>query len=191
MAEATETVRWYFNDLIAVYTHTLEAMRRHAVDESLLKVPGGKEAINSAVATLELHLKKLEERVNEMGGPGAVGQMKEAMTSVTGFLTGLYGQVRNQAASRILRDDYTGLSFLMTCSTMLHTTCIALGNTRASETTSQLVNELPRVIIGISNLLPKAVIADLAKDNVLINLDAAQTTIMEVKQAWERVPAPV
>lgn len=180
----TETLRWYTNDLIAAHRHVVEAMRRNQNEDALKIVPGALACVENIVATLDKNLKVLETRVERLGGAGVIGSVKEAVTAVTGFFTGLYGQARPQAASRILRDDLVALNFLMTCTTMLHTTSRALGDANTTDVTHTMMREMPPLIMRLTDLLPAAVLYDLSKDHAGLNPAAFDMTIEEVKDAW-------
>jgi hypothetical protein len=184
MKNPSDTVRGYVTDMMGAHRHVLEAVTRHAEDPSLAKVPGAQATIARIVSVLDSQHRLLEARAQQLGGAGAMGGIKEAVTSVTGFLTGLYGQVRGETASRMLRDDYTGLNFLLVCATMLHTTSTALGDAETTSVCSTIVRGLPPLLMDLQELVPRAVVRDLAEDHPGLDTIADAKTIPEVKAAW-------
>ena len=184
MKKGYDIVRGYTADQIAAHRHVLEAITRHAEDPSLSKVPGASVVIARAVEMLAAHIKLLDARVTALGGQGPVGGLKEAVTSVTGFLTGLYGQVRGETASRMLRDDYTGINFLLVCTTMLHTTARAFNDEQTTDVTSIIMRDLPGVLMTLQDLVPEAVVIDLAADHPELDRRADSMAGMEIKAAW-------
>jgi hypothetical protein len=179
-----ETVLWYVNDLIAAHRHTLEAVRRHERDDDLHVVPGAHAAVSALAAGLERHIALLESRAQAMGGQGVVGNLKEALTTVTGTLTGLYGAVRSETPSRMLRDDATAANFLMTCTTMLYATARALGDNTTAGAAEDIMKRFPPLIMELQGVLPEAVVIDVSKDHPGANPAADEETVRQVKIAW-------
>lgn len=184
MKDAREIIKGYATDLLAVHRHMLEAMKRHAVDEQVRSLPGALDVVNRATEVLRSNMTRLEARLSGMGGQGAAGQIKEAITTASGFLAGIYGQARGEPVSRDLRDDYTAMSFVMVCTTMLHATARALNDPETAGVTMQMMRELPPVIMRLSELVPRAVVAELASEHGIMDGSAEETTIREVKETW-------
>lgn len=179
-----ETTRGYLNDLLAVHRHVLEAIKRHADDKNIQDLPDAVTTLNDTTTILTRNIRHMEARLETMGGPGAAGQIKEAVTTVTGFLTGLFGQVRAETASRMLRDNVTALNFLMTCAEMLDTTAHALGDEHTASVTHNIMHELPPVILRLTDLVPHVVVHDLARQHPELNLSADERTIRETRESW-------
>jgi hypothetical protein len=181
-----QTVCRYLGDLIAVHTHVGEAVARHAKDERVFRIANGRAVMERADAVLKKHLEELEAYAKTSGGVGAMGMIKEAITSMTGFVTGLYGTIRGEAASRMFRDDYTGISFVMICTQMLHTTARAVGEVTISAMLLRHMEELAEVIMEINGVLPYAVMADLGTDGEpIMNPHAGEEAAREQTQAWK------
>ena len=190
MPTGHDTVQRYLGDLIAVVRHVSEAVERHSRDDALNRVVGGAAVVTNASDVLKRQLSALEYHATTIGGVGMAGVIKEAVTSLSGFLTGLYGSIRGEAASRMLRDDYTGLSFVSMCTAMLHTTALAVGDDRTADLTRQHLDELPPVILAISELVPHAVVADLAADRVpIVDPDAPTLAIKHLIDSWRTQPS--
>lgn len=184
---AERTVEGYLGDLIAVVRHVDEAIARHAKDERLHRVAGAAKVIENADAVLKRHLAALETYAKTIGGTGWTGAFKDSVTTVTGFITGLYGTIRGEAASRMLRDDCTGVSFVLICTQMLHTTAIATGDVTIKTMLHDHIEELAEAVVAINGVLPHAVVSDLGADGVPIsNPRAGDEAARSHAQAWMR-----
>ncbi len=191
MTSAQNTIKHYVGDLSAVIRHVSEALDRHSKDDHLIRLSGATAVIENASTVLKRQLAAMEYHSNSIGGTGLGGAVKETVTSVTGFLTGLYGTLRGETVSRMLRDDYTGLSFVLICTEMLHTTALAVGDSRTADLTRQHIHELPPVIKALSALVPFAVVADIAADKVPISFAQAATAAAQTHvDAWQNETSP-
>lgn len=190
MANATDTLRGYIADLISVLRHTCEAVERQSNDSNVCRVSGASRVVQDINQMLRRQLTALEQRQQSLGGSGMVGTVKEAVTSVTGFITGLYDKMRSETASRALRDDYTALNFIYLCTGMLHTTALAVRDVQTAELTRQNMDELPPRIMALHGLVPHAVVADLGADGVPISdAQAADTAVRSMENAWRSISA--
>ncbi|HLO40366.1 MAG TPA: hypothetical protein VK176_05025 [Phycisphaerales bacterium] len=181
-----DTVRGYVNDLIAAHRHVLEAMKRHPKDSSLMQVAGAAETLSDVCTRLQWNIEVLEQCTSELGGKGAAGHLKEALTVMSGAVTGIYGQLRPEAASRMLRDDHTALNFLMTCSWMLHITARSLGEDATADRSEQIVRGFPPLIGRVSHMLAAAVVTDLRKEGHELMTESTSTGIALWQDAWTR-----
>jgi hypothetical protein len=180
-----DTVRQYLGDLIAVLNHVSQAVSTQSKDDGLMRLPHASHVIDNLNATLLRQRTALEAHIKGLGGATVGGGLKEVLTTVTGAIVGLYGKARGETASRMLRDDYTALSFVSICTTMLHTTALALNDPAVAELTRQHMIDYPPLIMAISELLPDAVIADLAADKAVIaNHNAADQANVNLKDSW-------
>lgn len=188
MTTQEQTARQYLGDLIAVNEHVSKAMLRQKDDEGLARVRGAGTLIAHAQGVLDRHRAALEVRVKSMGeGDGATlgGAIKDAVNAVTGTLAGLYGKARGETASRMLRDDYTAMNFVSVCTTMLHTTALALNDTATADLTRQHLQDYPALIMALNDLVPHAVVADLMADKVAVTEHAAaHHAVDHVHEAW-------
>lgn len=185
MTTNQETIREYLGDLIAVLNHVSTAVSTQAKDDGLMRIPHASHVIQSTSDVLLRQRTALEAHVKSLGGVTTGGGLKDVLTTVAGALAGLYGKARGETASRMLRDDYTALSFVSICTTMLHTTALALQDSAVAALTRQHMADYPPLIMAISELVPDAVVADLAADKALIaNANAAEQAGANLKESW-------
>lgn len=183
-SSGTSTVRGYISDLIAVARHVRGAIDQQLSGSSLINVAGADKVLRQAAAALKAGQTELENRLRETGGLGVATHLKEAATSVTGFLTGIYGQVRGETTSRALRDDHTGLNFVVVCASMLDTTARALGDLDTARVTEALMQGLTGPIMEVGVLIPRSVVNDLAVEGHPVQAAAAERSIAAVRAAW-------
>ena len=185
MTPNQETVREYLGDLIAVLNHVSTAVTVQLKDDGLMRVPHATHVIQHTSEVLLRQRITLENYVKTVGGVTVGGGLKDVLTTVAGALAGLYGKARGETASRMLRDDYTALSFVSICTTMLHTTALAVNDSDVAEITRQHMMDYPPLIMAISELVPDAVVADLAADKAVIsNHSAAEQAGANLKDSW-------
>ncbi len=189
-ATREETVRSYLGDLIAVLDHVSKAVGKQAGDDDFRRIAHAGRVIDNLNSVLIRHHADLEAHVKAMGGTNAGGVLKDMLGTVTGALAGLYGKMRGETAARMLRDDYTALSFVTACTTMLHTTALALNESATAALTLRHIQEYPPLIMALSELLPHAVVADLAADEVpVVNAGAAEEAIRNLNDSWHGASA--
>jgi len=92
----------------------------------------------------------------------------------------------------MLRDDHTALSFVTVCTTMLHTTALALNDSATAALTLRHIQEYPPLIMALGELLPHAVVAELIADNSLaVNPGAAEEAIRNLNDSWHGASAAI
>jgi len=189
-ATREETVRSYLGDLISVLDHVSEAVAKQASNDEVRRIAQAGRVIDNLNSVLIRQRADLEAHVKAMGGTSGGGVLKDVLGTVTGALAGLYGKMRGETAARMLRDDYTALSFVTVCSTMLHTTALALNDSATAALTLSHIQEYPPLIMALSELVPHAVVADLAADKALVvNLAAAEEAIRNLNDSWHGASA--
>jgi len=189
-ATREETVRNYLGDLISVLDHVSEAVAKQASNDEVRRIAQAGRVIDNLNSVLIRQRADLEAHVKAMGGTSGGGVLKDVLGTVTGALAGLYGKMRGETAARMLRDDYTALSFVTVCSTMLHTTALALNDSATAALTLSHIQEYPPLIMALSELVPHAVVADLAADKALVvNLAAAEEAIRNLNDSWHGASA--
>lgn len=189
---ATDTVRGYTVDLIAVLDHCADAIKRQMNEDQLTRIAGAGPALRQVHQTLCRQRDALQRRAESMGGGGMTEALKDAMTAVSGFFAGLWGKVRPETASRMLRDDYAALAFVSVCTQMLHTTALTVRDIGTAQLTLQHLNELPPLQMAVNELVPAAVVADLGIDGVPIeDPNAAEAANENWRDAWRHASVPV
>ena len=186
-----ETVRSYLGDLISVVDHVSQAVGKHASDDDLKRIAAAPGVISNCHAVLVRQHEELQARLTAIGGATGGGVLKDMLTTATGALAGLYGKMRGETASRMIRDDYTAVSFRTACTTMLHTTALAVNDNATAELALRHIGQYQRVVMELSDLLPEAVMADLVLDKVtVVHPNAAELATKQIDELWQRNSQP-
>jgi len=180
-----DTVRGYVGDLLAAHRHVLEAVERHCESPAVARIPHAEGRLMALREALKSQKASLTEVLDATGREGASAQVKEAVTTITGFLVGIYGQVRGETASRMIRDNCTAVSFLNTCAAMLHTTAVAFRDERVAGVAVNVMNELPGHVMTLADLLPHAVAIELHAEHSEASINAAEVTVQAIHDSWK------
>lgn len=181
--EQTENLRMYVNDTAAMAKHIEGAFDQQCNDDDVRSHIAVHQMITSMHSTLAAQRVTMEMYAEEAGG--SVGAtLKEAVTTVTGALAGLYGKVRKHPLSRILRDNYTALSLACVAYEMLHTTALGLRQKGLADAALRHLSELTPLIMAVTKIIPEVVLEELAKDDPTIDLSVAKQALENTLGAW-------
>lgn len=184
---ATETqndnLRMYVNDTAAMAKHIESAFAQQLEDKGVQAHAAAHQMIQRMHATLAAHRETMERHVEELGG-GVGATVKEAVTTVTGALAGLYDKVRKHPLSRILRDNYAALSVAAVAYEMLHTTALGLGEQALGATALRHLKETAPLIMEVTKIIPGVVLQELAADDPAIDTSLADKAVENTLGAW-------
>ncbi len=181
--EQTDNLRMYINDTAAMAKHIEGAFEQQRKDSDVQSHPAAHQLIermHSILATQRVTMEKYAEEA----GSGVGATLKEAVTTLTGALAGLYGKVRKHPLSRILRDNYTALSLACVAYEMLHTTALALHQKGLADTALHHLTEITPLIMSMTEIIPDVVLEELAKDDASIDLSVAKQARENTIKAW-------
>lgn len=126
------------------------------------------------------HLKALSE---QEGASFSVA-VKGGITAVTGTFAGLYGKIHEHPLSRLVRDDIVALNFASISYGIMLTLGLSTGHNVCTVLASRAVEEMPPLIVHLTDLLPVIVGEELAKDAPLVNPAAVQIASGLIRDAW-------
>lgn len=180
----------YVTDMLAVETELHNAFRRQKEDDGVRRFPVAHEVITETEEIIDQHIAGLRDCAESLGGESA---MKNAVGGLLGMAAGLYDKVRPDATvSRMLRDDYTALSFAVVCSEMLHTTALSMGDRRIAELALSHIKDYAPLIMNITQALPTVLVSELAEEHeTAINASAAEEAVRNTTGAWEEASRPI
>ena len=101
-----DTVKKYVGDMVALETHIEEALDAQVGKITDQDHPQTAAAVRRFHDMVKRHRDALKEHLQSMGGEEG-SPLKSAVTTVSGMAAGLISQVRPEAVSKALRDDYT------------------------------------------------------------------------------------
>ncbi|HYF35156.1 MAG TPA: hypothetical protein VD994_07720 [Prosthecobacter sp.] len=183
-----DNLRMYVNDAAAMAKHIENAFGQQLEDDDLRSHAAAHQLIERMHRTLAAQRRGMEKYVEEFGG-GVGATLKEAVTSITGALTGLYATVRKHPISRMLRDNYTALALACIAYEMLHTTALAIGQKSLADTALKNLRELAPLITAVTEVAPGVVLQELAGDDPSIDLSVEQQARQNALSAWQQ-PGP-
>jgi hypothetical protein len=190
MKDSREILRPYLADMSAVITHIQEAVERQCKDDDFKTVPQALDLVNRLDTVLRRQMQQLDSHLESFPGGGVSGAVKNTVTGVLGVFAGLYDKVRTETASRGLRDDYTALNLAAISYTMLHTSALALSESTTADLALRGLKELAPLIMQIVEVVPHAVVSELAKEGKTADATTVQRVIRETQEAWA-APVPV
>jgi ferritin-like metal-binding protein YciE len=181
---ARETITKYLGDMHALESHGLQAISRQAEQLKDADHPEALSAVRDFKRTLEGHISALERRLEALGG-SPTGPVKDAVSAATGVAAGLYNAVRNEEASKSVRDDYTFLSQTAIAYLMLHTTASGLGDDETKMLAERGYRDAARMVMQVDRLMPSLVLEELRQDGLRVD-DVAEDCRAMVHDAWRR-----
>jgi len=180
--KARETIQQYAADMFAVEAHIEEAL-----DGQLKKCgehPRASQAVKEFHRMVKAQREAMRAHVESIGGQTS-GGIKGAVTNLMGKAAGTIDQVRTEAISRMLRDDYTAFNMAAIAYHMLDTTAHALGETATSEIAEKHLRAYANAVQQINQIISEVVVWELQKDEVPIkNPTAAKIATDELNEMW-------
>jgi ferritin-like metal-binding protein YciE len=177
----------YVEDMHSLVSHGLHPFAHQLSESALREHPEARRAIEQFHTTLQQHEVLLERRMQALGtSPTTVVQ--DTAAAVAGVVAGLYNQVRTEAVSRSLRDDYTFLSLCNISWLMLATTARALGDSETEELAEEGYRDTARMETEIDHLMPSLVVQELVQDHLPAQ-DVSEWARSFVHSAWTRETA--
>lgn len=184
MQQENDKVEKYTTDMLGVLRHISQAVERHCKDDHVRGFPSAKALLDQVRQQIDRQRSLLEAHIESHFGARVSMGVKDAVTSVTGFLTGLYGQVRTEEVSKILRDDITAVHFATTCYSMLSATALAFNDKTTSELASRSMRELTPLVMELGKTIPQVVIEEFAQEGMQIDRAVIQESVRQLENAW-------
>lgn len=155
----TDKINNYSDDLYTLLKHTQNVIRKQKNSDELS---------NSTVINLLHKIDiSLNEQINTFEsndkwlGDDLKSSIKEKLGSLTGKIAGYIETTREDAQSKMLRDDYTALSFIATGFTMLHTAALAADMEKLAAFSNESLTSIAELITEASRIIPHIVAEEL------------------------------
>ncbi len=179
---ARKIIAKYVEDIHSLLTHGLQPISRQVDEPQMQRHPQAQALVRGFKATLERHLADVDGRMQELGTSPTTG-VQDAAAAVAGVVAGVYNQVRTEAASKSIRDDYTYLSHLGIAYLMLHTTTKGLDDDRTAQIADRGYRDVARMVMEIDDVMPGLVLEELRQDNLPVK-DVANLCHALIRDAW-------
>ena len=174
----------YVEDLHSLVSHGLQPFSHQLGESALRDHPVAQQAIQGFHTTLQQHESLLKQRLDALGTSPTTA-VQDAASAVAGVVAGLYNQVRTEAVSKSLRDDYTFLSHCSISWLMLMTTARSLGDHETEELAEQGYRDCARMVMQIDRVMPGLVVEEMRQDRLPAQ-DVEQWAHDLVRRAWDR-----
>jgi hypothetical protein len=174
----------YVNDMLAVERDVHAMLRRHKADGHVKQFPNASRLMDRAEETVDRHLAAIQECAGQLGGESTV---KKAVGAALGAIGAAFEKIRDDRASRILRDDYTALSFAAVCYEMLHTTALAIGDRTVADLALRHLKNYAPLVIELCEVVPEVVVQELSKEGKVPGRpEVAERARRNACEAWEQ-----
>jgi hypothetical protein len=151
-----------------------EEVQRHTSLSDLLLLAAGES--EERIADLKALL------AQEGGSFGAT--VKGGVATVTGTFTGIFAKMHEPPLSGLVRDDLIALNIASIGYTMLLTLALAINHHGSTLLASRAIEELPPIIVPLTDFLPLLVGEELAQSAPLASPTAVQIASGMVRDAW-------
>ena len=181
-----DTIVTYVGDMYALESHIEEA-----IDAQLEKVKGhpkAQAAVRRFHGTVRTQRDAMKAHLAELGGSTG-GMLKSAVTSVSGMAAGLIDKVRPEAASKILRDNYTAFNLAAMGYHMLYGAALMLGHQKTAALAERHHRAYTDMVQDINQIILSVVAAELRQDGLRVNEKAMDSATETMNQDW-RATAP-
>jgi hypothetical protein len=183
-----QTITKYLGDLRALESHGAEAISRQIDDIRGKNHPEALRAFEDFKQTLDAHVNALDSRLTALGS-SPTSPVKAVVASAAGVIAGIYGSLRNEAASKMLRDDYAFLSLDAISYLMLHTTALSLGDVDTANVVERGYRDCARMVMDIDRIIPDVVLKELLQDGLPAKDVTAECRHL-ISSSWQRQPPP-
>jgi hypothetical protein len=185
VGSAHETLHGYVSDMMLVERELHAAIRRQRDCDSTRRHPAAHRLLERIEHDLDEHIATLKQTLEAIEGDASV--LTGTLGAILGAAAVLFDRVRlDTELSRMLRDDYAGLSFASVCYEMLHAAALWVDVPKIAELALRHLADHARSIMEIGDLIPAVLLAELeeqgtaAPDPAVVAAQARRN----VRAAW-------
>lgn len=157
-----DTIADWIGDLVALESHVEEAMDKQlTISSSNASVSAAFKRFHDTVRDSKQRAVAYQKNYGSTGGNPII----KAGSTILGKAAGMIDKMRNDSASKALRDDYTAYNHLAIGYTMLHATALAYKDSATTEFAKQGLTTYAGLVQEINHVMADAVVADLASND--------------------------
>ena len=177
----------YVEDLHALVTHGLRPISRQVDEAHARDHTEAAALIADLQRTLTQHERLLSDHLRSLGSSPSTPTtgVQDAAAAIAGMVAGLYNQMRSEAVSKSVRDDYTFMSHCAVSWLMLMSTARSLGEHETEELAEQGYRDCSRLVMEIDRVMPGLVVQELQQDGFSAQ-PVADWAHHIVSDAWNR-----
>jgi ferritin-like metal-binding protein YciE len=181
-----QTIADWLGDIVALESHVEEAMDRQlSLASNSTNVATSFKRYHDSVRDSKHRAEAYQKAYGSTSGNPVI----KAGSNLLGKAAGMIDKMRDDSASKALRDDYTAYNHLAIAYTMLHTTALALNDAATAEFSKQGLTTYARLVQDINQIIADAVIADLAANDkeASPNANVLQDVRKTINDAWKAI----
>jgi len=153
-----ESIADWLGDIVALESHVEEAMDRQlSLESSDQEVATAFKRFHDTVRDSKRRAVSYQESYGSTAGNPII----KAGSNLLGKAAGMIDKMRDDSASKALRDDYTAYNHVAISYTMLYTTALAMGDDATGTFAQEGIRTYAGMVQEINQLIAKAVLADL------------------------------
>ena len=178
-----KTIADYLGDMVALESHIEEALDRQlALTKNDPQAGPAVQRFHDMVKANRDALKAHQKATGSTAG----NPLKAAGATVLGVAAGLIDKIRTEGISKSLRDDYTAFNHAAIGYTMLHTTALAVGDSRTADLAARGLTGHASAIQEINHIMAEVVVRELQKDgHQITDSQAADKNREAVDGIWK------
>lgn len=174
----------HLTDLKSVYTHVITAVEGQRTEEDITDIPVANQILMDTESSLKTFCDQIETKLEALGSSNSV--VKEALTGIAGVFAGIWNKVRDHETTRALRDLYTALSLCAAATTTLNAFAETVGDQELVAMSLRQQDTLCRLIVKVSEELPRITAMEVAKKHGLTNgVDAGTRSMQNTQKVWK------
>jgi ferritin-like metal-binding protein YciE len=175
------TIQTYVGDM-----YSLESHIEQAIDAQLEKVkdhPKAHAAVRRFHGTVRTQRDAMKAHLDSLGS-GSSGSLKSAVTNLFGMAAGAIDKVRPEAASKILRDNYTAFNLAAMGYHMLYGTALMLNDQRTAALAERHHRAYTDMVQDINQIILSVVAEELRQDGLKLNEKAMDSATETMNEDW-------
>ena len=175
------TLQTYVGDM-----YSLESHIEQAIDAQLEKVkdhPKAHAAIRRFHGTVRTQRDAIKAHLDGLGSGGS-GTLKAAVSNLFGMAAGVIDKVRPEAASKILRDNYTAFNLAAMGYHMLYGTALMLNDQKTAAIAERHHRAYTDMVQDINQIILSVVAEELRQDGLKLNEKAMDSATETMNQDW-------
>lgn len=175
------TIQTYVGDM-----YSLESHIEQAIDAQLEKVkdhPKAHAAVRRFHGTVRTQRDAMKAHLDSLGSGGS-GMLKSAVSNLFGMAAGVIDKVRPEAASKILRDNYTAFNLAAMGYHMLYGTALMLNDQKTAAIAERHHRAYTDMVQDINQIILSVVAEELRQDGLKLNEKAMDSATETMNEDW-------
>jgi ferritin-like metal-binding protein YciE len=182
-----DEVQQYVGDMVALESHieqAIDGQLKHTIEHA-----DAAAAIQRFHDMVKGQRDSMKAQLKSIGGSESQ-PIKAAISTLFGAAAGAIDNVRTEAVSKMLRDDYTAFNHAAIGYAMLHATAHALGDMSTMQVADRHLRGYAKAAQEINQLIADVVVWELTRDGFTVDQSAITHCTEAINRAWrETTPA--